>query len=174
MNAEEIEKRIGEIEKERQDNLKDYLNAGEDERNILAAVNVEKILRIKDLQKILEHYHKHQKSISDEYFRDENKNKLISKFMGQYGDSEMAKEKANSFGVGFSKAWELILTQLSAPKQTESKWISVDSETPPNKTERYLVVRSGVVTIETWFYRDNEGYWFNYLGITKWQPLPTE
>ena len=43
---------------------------------------------------------------------DEYKNKLIKTFIEKYGDDSMAKEKANSFGVGFSKAWDILTKHL--------------------------------------------------------------
>lgn len=43
---------------------------------------------------------------------DEYKNKIINELTGKYGDSYIAKEKANSFGVGFNKAWDMLTKHL--------------------------------------------------------------
>lgn len=46
-------------------------------------------------------------------FSGENLMKLQKHFVDMYGDDGMAKEKANSFAVGFGKACELICKDLS-------------------------------------------------------------
>ena len=47
-------------------------------------------------------------------FSGENLIKLQKHFVGLYGSDEMAKEKANSFALGFGKACELIIKDLNA------------------------------------------------------------
>ena len=49
-----------------------------------------------------------------ERFSGENLMKLQKHFVSLYGDDEMAKEKANSFAVGFGKACELMIKELNA------------------------------------------------------------
>ena len=49
-----------------------------------------------------------------ERFSGENLMKLQKHFVSLYGSDEMAKEKANSFAVGFSKACELMIKELNA------------------------------------------------------------
>lgn len=49
-----------------------------------------------------------------ERFSGENLQKLQKHFVSLYGNDEMAKEKANSFAVGFGKACELIIKDLNA------------------------------------------------------------
>ena len=44
----------------------------------------------------------------------ENLMKLQERLVKLYGSDEMAKEKANSFAVGFGKACELIIKDLNA------------------------------------------------------------
>lgn len=51
-------------------------------------------------------------------------------------------------------------------------WVAVKEALPDNETKTYLVVRDGEVAIETWYYRDGKGYWYNYLGITDWKEIP--
>lgn len=46
-------------------------------------------------------------------FSGENLMKLQKHFVDMYGDDKIAKEKANSFAVGFGKACELICKDLS-------------------------------------------------------------
>ena len=49
-----------------------------------------------------------------ERFSGENLMKLQKHFVSLYGSDEMAKEKANSFAVGFGKACELMIKELNA------------------------------------------------------------
>ncbi len=49
-----------------------------------------------------------------ERYSGENLMKLQKHFVSLYGSDEMAKEKANSFAVGFGKACELIIKDLNA------------------------------------------------------------
>lgn len=49
-----------------------------------------------------------------ERFSGENLMKLQKHFVSMYGNDEMAKEKANSFAVGFGKACELMIKELNA------------------------------------------------------------
>lgn len=49
-----------------------------------------------------------------EHFSGENLTKLQKHFVSLYGNDEMAKEKANSFAVGFGKACELMIKELNA------------------------------------------------------------
>ena len=49
-----------------------------------------------------------------ERFSGENLMKLQKHFVSMYGSDEMAKEKANSFAVGFGKACELMIKELNA------------------------------------------------------------
>ena len=49
-----------------------------------------------------------------ERFSGENLQKLQKHFVSLYGNDEMAKEKSNSFAVGFGKACELIIKDLNA------------------------------------------------------------
>ena len=46
-------------------------------------------------------------------FSGENLMKLQKHFVSLYGSDEMAKEKANSFAVGFGKACELMIKELN-------------------------------------------------------------
>ena len=47
-------------------------------------------------------------------FSGENLMKQQKHFVSLYGSDEMAKEKANSFAVGFGKACELMIKELNA------------------------------------------------------------
>ena len=49
-----------------------------------------------------------------EHFSGENLMKLQKHFVSMYGSDEIAKEKANSFAVGFGKACELMCNDLNA------------------------------------------------------------
>ena len=49
-----------------------------------------------------------------ERFSGENLMKLQKHFVSLYGSDEIAKEKANSFAVGFGKACELMIKELNA------------------------------------------------------------
>jgi hypothetical protein len=49
-----------------------------------------------------------------ERFSGENLMKLQKHFVSLYGNDEMAKQKANSFAVGFGKACELMVKELNA------------------------------------------------------------
>lgn len=55
-------------------------------------------------------------SVNDviEHFSGENLMKLQKYFINLYGNDEMAKEKANSFAVGFETACKLIIRELNA------------------------------------------------------------
>lgn len=46
---------------------------------------------------------------------DENKHRLIRKFVSLYGSTEMSKRKAHFFSIGFSKAWEIFRNELQRP-----------------------------------------------------------
>jgi len=60
-----------------------------------------------------------------EHFSDENLVKLQKHFVSLYGSDELAKEKANSFAVGFGKACELIIKELKALNNPETLIYSV-------------------------------------------------
>jgi hypothetical protein len=49
--------------------------------------------------------------INKEY-SEERKNTLIKHFQSFYGESEEGKKSANSFAMGFSKAWDIIISEL--------------------------------------------------------------
>lgn len=89
----------------------------------------------KEAKKYLNKYFKaqHLKETDDEYkslvrllnkalrihdvvgrFSGDNLMKLQKHFVSLYGSDEMAKEKANSFAVGFGKACELMIKELNA------------------------------------------------------------
>jgi len=53
-------------------------------------------------------------SVIIERFSGENLMKLQKHFVSLYGSDELAKEKANSFAVGFGKACELMIKELNA------------------------------------------------------------
>lgn len=44
----------------------------------------------------------------------QSRTEIQKKFVALYGDTEMAKEKANSFAVGFGKACDMIVGDLNA------------------------------------------------------------
>lgn len=47
-----------------------------------------------------------------ERFSNDYKTKLFHKYMKYYGDDKISREKANAFALGFSKAWDIILSDL--------------------------------------------------------------
>lgn len=49
-----------------------------------------------------------------ERYSGENLAKLQKHFVNMYGSDEIAKEKANSFAVGFGKACELMVNDLNS------------------------------------------------------------
>lgn len=51
------------------------------------------------------------------------------------------------------------------------EWISCKERLPENKTEEYLTWKDGKISVELWVYRDGQGYWYDYLGITHWTEI---
>jgi hypothetical protein len=64
-----------------------------------------------------------------------------------------------------------LLQKITELKAEEGEWISVDDK-PENKTDKYLVIRDGNIEIEE-FKKGigHEGFWYNYFGITHYQPF---
>ena len=53
------------------------------------------------------------------------------------------------------------------------EWISVKDRLPDlEKADDYIVVRKGNVETANWCYDSGRGFWYDYLGITHWMPLP--
>ena len=62
------------------------------------------------------HHQQKTKEVIERY-SNENLMKLQIHFVSLYGSDEMAQEKANSFAVGFGKACELIIKDLTKLKE---------------------------------------------------------
>jgi hypothetical protein len=58
------------------------------------------------------------------------------------------------------------------PAWSVNQWVAVKDQLPPDETKEYEVVRNGNVEFDVWYYRDDRGYWYNYLGITHWKEKP--
>ena len=68
-----------------------------------------------EIELMMDEYLKTQNNILykiEDFFSDSIKNKNINHFVKLYGTSEENKSYANSFAVGYSKAWDMMVAEL--------------------------------------------------------------
>ena len=95
--------------------------------------------------------------------------KIVEEIDGLVQGSEATVDEQCLIGTEIDQLKRKLSKLCSLP--VVRQWVDIKAKEPKNETKQYLVIRKGEVMVETWIY-DNQGYWYDYCGITHWMEIP--